>query len=201
MTRLSPWSIVALVLCGFFVSSQAQEFNELKKNTVFLGVSLFHYEEAGKFQASDTWWAIPNITYQRLINSKSKLSIAYTDFTKQYLVSELYQVELRGTTTFSLQYGRQIFKNNNFTMFINGGVAVRHLSETWIVAIIGRPGWTEIRTDSYYDWGVGAAFRLDAHYTINDRININPHIDYQYYFDGRARQFFAGLLVGYNFGN
>ena len=199
MTRLKLWTLLTLVLCGLELSTQAQESADFKKNTIFLGVSMFHYAETGGLRASFNWWIMPDITYQRTLNSKSKLSASFVEFSDGYNFM-LNQIFARSTETYSIQYGRKIFNIENLSVYVNSGVAVRHLSEVWLVAVIGGPGWGELITDSYYEWGVGAAFRLDLHYTIKDRINLNPHIDYQHYFDGRAPQFFVGFQVGYNFG-
>jgi hypothetical protein len=161
-----------------------------------LGASLFHYKDVPGFQASFDWWIIPNITYQRLIGQNSKLTFSYVEFFYEYQINELYKVFLRGIESGSVQYGHKIVGNGNFSVYLNGGIAIRKLSEVWVVWVNSN----ELVTDGYHGVNVGTAFRLDANYLIKGRININPHIDYQYYFDGRARQFFMGVQVGYNFG-
>lgn len=200
MTKFKLLTLLTLVLCGLELSSQAQEPADFKKNTIFLGISMFHFPETSGFHTSINWWIIPNITYQRLLSPKSKLSASFVEYTNSYPVLEFFQAKSRSSETYSVMYGHRIFSINKFSVFVNGGVAVRHLNENWIEAVIVRPGWTEYLTGNYYEWGVGVPFRLDLHYTIKDRINLNAHIDYQYFFDGRTQQFFMGFNVGYNFG-
>jgi hypothetical protein len=196
MIKWKLCAILVLVLYSIGLNLHAQESIDWKKNTIFLGASLFHYKDVPGFQASFAWWIIPNVTYQRLIGQNSKLTLSFVEFSYNYQVNELYKVDQRVFNSGSIQYGHKIVGNGNFSVYLNGGIAIRYLGEVWVVS----SNSYEQRTDDYHGTSVGTAFRLDANYLIKGRININPHIDYQYYFDGRARQFFMGVQVGYNFG-